>query len=213
MSQFTIGIIIVIFGVILTTIGGYVAKDGWDKIHHKNSCKNLVDAQQASIGNDNTQVVTTGDKSPVIFSDEYVAGNKTVNIIIQDPTLEDKVKRIVNEQKDELTMKYPGGSAIFGVTQKGIIVPKGLVPPDSEIKWDTARVLELTENYIRILVPHMIINTETNKGLRIIGQEVVLSKNVGAKWNMIGLPTLRIQVEVIGIYKHMIVAAIGFTPK
>jgi len=62
MSQFTIGIIIVIFGVILTTIGGYVAKDGWDKIHHKNSCKNLVDAQQASIGNDNTQVVTTGDK-------------------------------------------------------------------------------------------------------------------------------------------------------
>ena len=80
MSQFTIGIIIVIFGVILTTIGGYVAKDGWDKIHQKNSCKKTVNTQQAAIGNDNTQVVTTGDKSPVIMSDEYVAGNKTINI-------------------------------------------------------------------------------------------------------------------------------------
>ena len=46
MSQFTIGIIIVIFGVILTTIGGYVAKDGWDKIHHKDKNKKYVDVQQ-----------------------------------------------------------------------------------------------------------------------------------------------------------------------
>ena len=59
----------------------------------------------------------------------------------------------------------------------------------------------------------MTINTETNKGIRIIGAEAVLSKKVGAKWNMMGLPTLRIQVEIIGIYENMVVAAIGFTPK
>ena len=212
MSQFIIGIIIVIFGVILTTVGGYVAKDGWEKIYHKDNSKKTVNTQQSATGNDNTQAVTTGDNSPIIISDEYVAGNKTVNIIIQDPTLEDKVKRIVNEQKDELLMKYPRGSAVFGVTQKGFIVPKGLVPPDSEIKWDTARILELTENSIKILVPHMIVNTETNKGLRIEGAKVGLPKKVGAKWGLVKLPGLRIQVEIIGIDDQMVIVGIGFIP-
>ena len=144
---------------------------------------------------------------------DYVAGNKTINIIISDPVKEEKVRQTANKQQSDLTTKYPGGTAILGVTPKGFIVPKGLVPPNSEIKWDTAKIIELSEHTVKIFVPHMTINTETNKGLRIIGQEVVLPKKVGAKWSMIGLPTLRIQVEIIGIYEQIVVVAIGFAPK
>lgn len=212
MSQFIIGIIIVVLGVILTTVGGYVTKDGWEKIHHKDNNKKSVDIQQTATGNDNTQAATTGDNSPIIIDGEYVAGNKTVNIVIADPALEAKVKRIANEQNDELTIKYPLGSAVFGITQKGIIVPKGLVPPNSEIKWDTARILELTEKSINILVPSMIINTETNKGLQIIGQKVGLPKKVNSKRNLVKLPGLRIQVEIIGIDDQMVIVGIGFIP-
>lgn len=46
MAQFIIGIIVVVFGVILTTVGGYVTKDGWDKMHHKDKNKKSVDVQQ-----------------------------------------------------------------------------------------------------------------------------------------------------------------------
>ncbi|UCG54833.1 MAG: hypothetical protein JSV32_01035 [Dehalococcoidia bacterium] len=109
-------------------------------------------------------------------------------------------------------MKYPRGSAVFGVTQQGLIVPKGLVPPDSEIKWYTARILELTENSIKIKVPRMIVNTETNKGLRIEGAEVELPKKVDAKRGLIKLPGLRIQVEIIGIDEQMVIVGIGFIP-
>jgi len=115
---------------------------------------------------------------------DYVAGSKTVNIVISDPILEAKVKQTANEQRDNLNIKYPTGSAIFGVTQKGLVVPEGLVPPNSDIQWDTARILELTESSIKILLPRMTINTETNKGIRVIGQEVGLPKRVNAKWSM-----------------------------
>jgi hypothetical protein len=35
MTQFIIGILVIFLGVILTTVGGYVTKEGWDKIHSK----------------------------------------------------------------------------------------------------------------------------------------------------------------------------------
>ena len=212
MAQFILGIIILIFGLIFTTVGGYVVKDGWEKMHGKDTNKKSVYIQQTATGNDNTQAATIGDNSPIITDGDYVSGNKIVNIVISDPALEAKVQRIANEQNTELTMKYPLGSAVFGVTQKGFIVPKGLVPPNSEIKWDTARILELTENSINILVPSMIINTETNKGLKIIGVEVGLPKKINAKWSLIKLPGLRIQVEIIGIDEQMVIVGIGFIP-
>lgn len=208
MAQFIIGIIMVVIGF----VGAYVAKDGWEKMHRKDINKKSADIQQTAKGNDNTQAATTGDNSPIIFDGDYVAGNKTINIVISDPALEAKVTQKANEQKDERTMKYPRGSAVFGVTQKGFIVPKGFVPPNSEIKWDTARILELTEHSIKILLPHMIINTETNKGLNIKGVEVGLPKKVNAKWGLIKLPGLRIQVEIIGIDDQMVIVGIGFIP-
>lgn len=42
MAQFIIGIIVVVFGVILMTVGGYVAKDGWDKMYHQDSGEDIV---------------------------------------------------------------------------------------------------------------------------------------------------------------------------
>ena len=197
--------------VVIGFVGAYVAKDGWEKMHCKDINKKSVDVQQTATGNGSTQAVTVGDDSPIIGGD-YVAGNKTVNIVILDPALEAKVREKATEQNDELTIKYPHGSVVFGVTQKGFIVPEGLVPPNSEIKWDTARVLELTESHIKILLPHMIINTETNKGLKIMGVEVSLPKKVNAKWALIKLPGLRIQVEIIGIDDQLVIVGIGFIP-
>lgn len=51
MTQFIIGIIIVVLGVILTTVGGYLAKDGWDKMYRKDTNKKSVDIQQLSESN------------------------------------------------------------------------------------------------------------------------------------------------------------------
>jgi sporulation protein YlmC with PRC-barrel domain len=42
MAQFLIGIIVVCLGVILTTVGGYMAKDGWEKMHRKQNEPNEV---------------------------------------------------------------------------------------------------------------------------------------------------------------------------
>ena len=151
------------------------------------------------------------DKVPI--SGDYVAGDKTVNIIISDSALEAKVQRAAEVQRKELASKYPQGSVLFGITQKGLIVPKGLVPTKSEIQWDTAQVLKLTEKSITILVPRMTINTETNKGIQIIGQVVELPKKVGAKRVLLGLPYLLIQVEVLGIDPEMVIVGIGFIPK
>jgi hypothetical protein len=128
------------------------------------------------------------------------------------PDVEKIVRKVAEEYKEELSVNYPASYTVFGVSQDGFIVPKGLVPPNSDIQWNTAKVIELSESKIKIFVPNMTINTETNKGLKIIGQEVILSKKIGAKWNMVGLPTLRIQVEIIGIYEDMIIVAIGFIP-
>jgi len=143
---------------------------------------------------------------------DYVAGNKTVNIIIADPTLEAEVKRITDKQNDELTKKYPRGSVVFGVTQKGFIVPKGLVPPTSKIQWDTGKVLEFTEKSIKVLLPHMIINTESVKGTQIAGAVVSLPKEVNAKRGLLKLPEIRIQAEIIGLHDQMVIIGVGFIP-
>ncbi len=76
MAQFIIGIIIVVLGVIFTTVGGFVVKDGWEKMYGKDTNKKSVDIQQTATGNDNTQAATTGDKSPIITDGDYVAGDK-----------------------------------------------------------------------------------------------------------------------------------------
>lgn len=219
LTQLIVGYFLTAICAIGTIYGGYLVYDGHVKRRKqkiinesRESNKEAGTIQQTATGNDNTQAATTGDNSPIIFDGDYVAGNKTVNIVISDPALEAKVMQKANEQNDELTMKYPRGSAVFGVTQKGFIVPKGLVPPNSEIKWDTARILELTEDSINILVPNMIINTETNKGLQIIGQKVELPKKVNAKRNLVKMPSLRIQVEILGIDDQMVIVGIGFIP-
>ena len=161
----------------------------------------IVDSPGASVGN-----------GPIITEGDYVAGNKTVNIVISDPTLEAEVKRITDKQNDELTIKYPRGNIVFGVTQKGFIVPKGLVPPTSEIQWHTAKVLEFTEKSIKVLLPHMIINTESVKRTQIAGAVVSLPKRVNAKRGLLKLPEIRIQVEVIGLHDQMVIIGVGFLP-
>ncbi|MBW8035137.1 MAG: tetratricopeptide repeat protein [Planctomycetes bacterium] len=37
MTQFIIGLVIIVLGIILTTVGTFVAQDGWKKINHKNT--------------------------------------------------------------------------------------------------------------------------------------------------------------------------------
>jgi hypothetical protein len=209
MAQFIIGIIIVVLGVILTTVGGYVAKDGWDKMYRKDTS---VDIQQNATGNDNTQAATAGDNSPIITRGDYVAGDKTVNIIISDPILEAKVKQIANEQNDGLTKKYPHGSAAFGIAQKGFVVLKGLVPSGLKINWETGRVLLLSSERVQIKVPQIIVNTEHYKSGLIAGNIVDLPKRIGAKSRLIRTKDYSVVIEIIGIDNDMVIASLGLAP-
>lgn len=209
MAQFIIGVIIVVLGVILTTVGGYVAKEGWDKIYHKDKS---VGIQQNATGNDNTQAATTGDNSPIVTSGDYVAGDKIVNIIISDPVLEAEVEQTANEQNDGLTRKYPHGSATFGITQKGFVVPKGLVPSGLKINWETGRVLLLSSEKVRIEIPQIIVNTEHYKSGLIAGNIVDLPKKIGAKFRLIRAKDYSVVIEIIGIDNDMVVASLGLAP-
>jgi hypothetical protein len=184
MAQFIIGIIMVVIGF----VGAYVAKDGWEKMHRK------------------------GDNNPIIAKGDYVAGDKTVNIIISDPISEAKVKQIASEQNNGLTVKYPLGSAAFGITQKGLVVPKGLVPSGLEINWETGRVLLMSSERVQIKVPQIIVNTEHYRSGLIAGNIVELPKRIGAKSRLIRAKDYSVVIEIIGIDNDMVIASLGLAP-
>ena len=63
MAQFIIGIIIVVLGVIFTTVGGYVAQDGWKKMPHKKNESKSEIIQQDATGNDAVNNANTEDET------------------------------------------------------------------------------------------------------------------------------------------------------
>jgi hypothetical protein len=170
------------------------------------SNKKTADIQQTATGNDNTQAVTTGDNSPIIGGD-YVAGNKTVNIVISDPALEAKVKQIANEQNEELSKQYPTAHTVFGIYRDRDVVPMGLMPENLEIEWNTGQVQSIDDNMLMVKLPNMVLNGKSFVG----GNTTFLEKRIGAKsGSIIQLGWFNPILKVIGIDDELVVVALGF---
>jgi hypothetical protein len=152
MTQLIIGIIIIVLGVILTTVGGYVAKDGWDKMYHKKS----VDIQQNATGDDNTQAATVlGSNNTVI---QVAPGSIVVN-----GTTDEGLKQIrdgmlaVQKQKDaELRATFNLGYILFTATERNEIVPLNSPIDDIlKIDWKSGYNVSFSDKTVTLRFPDM----------------------------------------------------------
>ena len=118
MNQFFWGIILLIIGLICTTIGGYVAKDGWDKWRGAKSRKITGDIQQTATGNGNIQMATTGDNSPIIIDNRKEVSSQE----IQANTLcYNKLEESFFITKVELYSQNPIPNVYFAAYAKTIV--------------------------------------------------------------------------------------------
>lgn len=174
--------------------------------------RNAPATKESSVIRDSgVQATTTGDNSPIVGRD-YVAGDKIVN---KGPSLEDikaAMREVEQEKAEYLHMEYGSKYTVGAITPERFVGPKGDIPSGIEVKWDTGKVLEFTEKSIKVLLPNMIINTESVKRTQIPGATVTLPKKINAKLNLISWPEMRLQVEVIGLHNEMVTIGIGFIP-
>ncbi len=124
-----------------------------------------------------------------------------------NPNIEEIVRKVAEENKTQLNTRYPIAHTVFGVHQGSIIIPKGLMPENLKIDWDTGNVQLTKNNRLMITFPDMVLNGE----LFLVGNATSVENRIGAKSN----PVIKIgqfdpRVEIIGIRDDLIVVALGF---
>jgi hypothetical protein len=97
MTQFLIGILVICLGVILTTVGGYVTKEGWEKMHRK---ENEPKKEVYKVESHNQQGgITTGKIETVnILTDKESLGIREPDGLYQNGK---KVGIVINFVADE----------------------------------------------------------------------------------------------------------------
>jgi hypothetical protein len=173
MTQLIIGIIIIVFGVILTTVGGYVAKDGWDKMYHKKSAA----IQQNATGNDNTQAATVlGSNNTVI---QVAPGSIVIN-----GTTDEGLKKILDgllaaqKQKDaELLAEFNIGYILFTATERNEIIPLNS-PMDDILKvdWKSGYNVSFSDKTVTLRFPDIVLLPPNSGSTTFNGCSVTLPK-------------------------------------
>ena len=129
-----------------------------------------------------------------------------INLFLS-PNVEQIVKKVADEYKAELDRRYPIAYTVFGVRKTGIVVPKGLMPENLEIDWNTGSVQLVSNNMLLVTFPNMVLNGKTY----ISSTKTTVEKRVGAKsGSVIRLGWFDPRVEVIGIHDNLVVVALGF---
>ncbi|MBU1209442.1 MAG: hypothetical protein KKH04_21405 [Proteobacteria bacterium] len=86
--------------------------------------------------------------------------------------LKDDMSRIKAEKAETLNSQFPDGYQLFGIL-KGNIIPSREPPrEDIDIKWNTAKILKMTNEYIDIMLPDT-----TLPGNNVLKSNVVRVKN------------------------------------
>lgn len=122
------------------------------------------------------------------------------------PNIEVIVRNVANEHKPQLDAKFPIAHTVFGVHQDSFVVPKGLMPENLRVDWNTGKV-QLSNNRLIVTFPDMVLNGK----MFVVGNATSVENRIGAKSN----PVIKIgqfdpRVEVIGIHNGLIVVALGF---
>lgn len=119
------------------------------------------------------------------------------------------VRRIAQEFGSQLADKYPQGHTVFGITRDGYVVPKGLIPNNMKVFWDTGKVHNISNDVVRITFPDMVLG-----GMRISRNVTDLVRKVGAKSGpLISIGGINPRVEIIGIQGDLVVVALGVEGK
>jgi len=129
-----------------------------------------------------------------------------INLFL-NPNVEAIVRRVADEYKRELNTRYPTAYTVFGIYQDGFIVPKGLMPENLEINWDTGKVQLAANNMLMVTFPDMVLNGKAF----VVKNTTAVEKRVGARsGSVIKLGWFNPIVEVIGIQDDLAVVALGF---
>ncbi len=143
---------------------------------------------------------------------DYVAGDKTINIGHSNEELEKIVRRVIKESTPILSKTFGDAYTVFGISESGIVVPKGKVPSGLDVNWKTGRVIKVTDKMVEAMLPDIIANTEHIRNFRFSGNTVSLPKKVGTRMNLIKTKDFTVQVEVIGVDRRVVVVGLGLAP-
>ena len=95
---------------------------------------------------------------------------------------------------------------MFGITPDGFVVPKGLIPDEIKIFWDTGKVHRITEDSVEIVFPDII----PYAGMRTSGNRTRLARTIGAKCGpLIRTGGVSPILEIIGIQGDLVIVALG----
>lgn len=117
--------------------------------------------------------------------------------------LEKRVSTIENNNKSKLNEKYQDYQ-VAGIKEKDIIVPDKKHSEEINIDWASAKIIEDTNDKIKILMPN--ITYKTNK---FINTSVTINKRVGTKYIVYKLGNYVVEIEVLSVEKELTVIAIG----
>jgi predicted pyridoxine 5'-phosphate oxidase superfamily flavin-nucleotide-binding protein len=121
-------------------------------------------------------------------------------------TAEEKVTKIEESKKSELSKKYPVAYKVVGISEIEFIPSRSELPKDLQIDWNSGKIEKVTEDKIEILLPD--ITWQTNQ---FSSNRVILRKEVGFKVRPFSFCGWTQEIEVITVEKDIVVAVIGFT--
>lgn len=147
-----------------------------------------------------------------ISGGDYVAGDKIINNGPSSEEIEAMFRRVLNESSGNISKSFSKEHTAFGITETGIVVPKDSVPPGLDVRWETGKVIKVTDTAFEAILPQITANTEHIKNFTFGGAKVTMSKTVGSKINILKSNDFNIIVEVVGADKNLIVVGMGLAP-
>lgn len=143
---------------------------------------------------------------------DYIAGDKTINIGPSKEEMEEIVRRVIKESTPKLSKTFGDAYTVFGISESGIVIPKGKVPSGLDVNWKTGRVIKVTDKMVEVMLPDIVANTKHIRNFRFSGNTVSLSKEAGTRMNLIKTKDFVVQVEVIGVDRRVVVVGLGLAP-
>ena len=118
---------------------------------------------------------------------------------------EEKVGRIEESKRPELSKKYPVVYKVVGILKHKFIPSRAQLPEGLQIDWNSSKVEKVTEDKIEILLPNMTWQTN-----QFVSNRVTLKKEVGTRARLFSVGDWTQEIEVISVEKDIVVVAIGF---
>jgi hypothetical protein len=117
------------------------------------------------------------------------------------------ISKLQENKREELNAQFPAGYQLFGILDKQIILSQKSSSEDIKIDWSTAKILNITKDFVEIMLPDAIFpgNIILKSNTVIVNnEEGVTSRNafVINGWSSF--------VKILKSDGHRIIAAVGY---